>query len=422
MPTKTSAARDKTDHANDHAVPKKYSRARFRGVQILPPDGRRLAWALRARDPDAKKLVQRSLTHEEQKSERTIEEAARALYVKNLARRQELRLGASPLIRSKIPDLIRRYYEAVQLAPKTLLNYEAVTTAFIEWCASHQVKTADQLTRGRLREFALTRQNVGKRQIVKGGRKGQCKQTRAQRQNSTINKELRALRAVLIELQRLELVALSPDQIRDSLRLLREAPERKPHLTLEQCQELLDACMAHDQDPINLKAAALPIMFLLMTGMRVSEACAVTGTMLDVKRNVIALPAAITKPRRPRDVDCSVSLWLTLWLKRWAHKGKATVLGTTPSSISQLLERLHAGYGAPKCSPHMIRRTTGTILACSAIFERGTLHRTAGQLGHSISMCEKRYAGQMRCPEGDTLEEVLGLTSDKDIVGMVLMD
>lgn len=416
MPTKTKPQRDKTDHAIDHPCPEKYSRARFRGVAILAPEGRRTRWAFRYRDPDLGRLVQRSLHPDEQRTERTIEAAAKALFVRVLHRRQEVRMGAATISRAQLAAVLERYYAAVQHAPKTLVNYRQITRALEQWCAGHQIKTIDQLTRGRLREFAVSRQHAGRLQIVKGGRKGQRKPVKKPRANSTINRELRALRSVFQELRRLELTALTSEQIKDSLLLLPETHERKPHLSLEQCRELLEACRAHDMDQKNLKAAMMPVAFLLFTGMRVSEACAITGRDCDPSRNVIVVKAANEKRRRTRDVDCGVSLTLTIRLPQWALKGSGKVLSTTPQGISQMLAHLADRYGGPKCNPHMLRRTCGTILACSNIFEAATLHRTAGQLGHSQTMCERRYAGQMRCPDGDTLEEVIGLNRDDESV------
>jgi integrase len=214
---------------------------------------------------------------------------------------------------------------------------------------------------------------------------------------------------MLQELRRLEYTQLSRDDINDSIPLVDQSGDRLPHLSLEQCRQLLDACIAHDRDIDTHQNVRHWVMVLLMTGMRVGEACQLTGNDCDVKRNVLVVRSVTAKTRRTRDIDCGVSLYLTIMVQKWAKLGARPILGTTPLAIRQMLRTLHR-WGAPKrCNPHTLRRTTGTILANSMILG-GVLYRTAGQMGHSEAICQRRYAGQMRVDsQAETMEEAIGL-------------
>ncbi|HKU37536.1 MAG TPA: hypothetical protein VJR89_05295, partial [Polyangiales bacterium] len=203
-----------------------------------------------------------------------------------------------------------------------------------KWTRRGYQDSIDTLTRGRerLTTMLLTpavlaawrdeRVRAPKRSANRGGKRGEQRALSRLRSPHSVNRELRAVAAIVEYWRRSGLVRLTRDEIADALKRERAAVERRDFLRSEQIRELLQACAEHDADTFELtrkehdgsgtpgttpryKPIGLFVRCLLLTGLRVSEALGIEWR--DVEPERIHIRAAIAKTKQPRDVDLTVA-------------------------------------------------------------------------------------------------------------------
>lgn len=197
---------------------------------------------------------------------------------------------------------------------------------------------------------------------------------------------------------------VSLDDIALSLKAVRAPHERLSFLSRDEIVATLIA--AKRLEP----AAYETIRFLLLTGLRVHEAFALTWADVD-EGDRLRIMARVTKTRVARDVDLTVAP--TALPTRADVADNAPVVRISRLQLRRAFERLRGCKGVPDTlSAQMLRRT------CSTYFTNAfNPWRSAKSLGHSVQIAEKHYAGLVRMPtdsEGReiavaTLEQAMGV-------------
>jgi integrase len=181
---------------------------------------------------------------------------------------------------------------------------------------------------------------------------------------------------------------------------------------------VLAACAKHDADTFVLtrdehdgfgtpgtryKSVTAFVRFLLLTGMRVSEALAIEWR--DVEAEQIHVRSAVSKTKQPRDVD------LTVAPTALPGEPRARLFELTAGEVRAAQRRTTtAKYGAPKWSPHVLRRTCWTYFTCAF-----NPRRSAKPVGHSVVIAERHCAGLVKVPAGgETLEQAIGIASERN--------
>ena len=117
-----------------------------------------------------------------------------------------------------------------ELRDATLRVYRTATGKLVQWSKTARVRSADDLTRAKL--MAFREQSIAASKQVRHGQHGHRTATEGGRRSPhTVNKQLRAVRAVLGYLVDLDLFArLSHDDLRRSLKRLPAPVERLDYL------------------------------------------------------------------------------------------------------------------------------------------------------------------------------------------------
>jgi hypothetical protein len=99
-----------------------------------------------------------------------------------------------------------------------------------------------------------------------------------------------------------------------------------------------------------------------------------------------------------------------------ASGGKGRVFPLTEDAIRAAGKRLKAEYGAPKSFTwQVLRSTCATYLTCApGIFGAASAHRSAAQLGHSVTVAQRHYVDLLRgIPrEAHTLEAAMQIEGE----------
>lgn len=391
---------------------------RRKGIALIPPSGHVRSWRYRYRDPDSKKIIQKIIPPSHQGTAALRTEYCRRLWVKYVQRRQEIRDGGSTRQRIPLPQLVERYLGVANLKPNTLTRYRKTLTDLVGWLANHGIRSSEHLRPGALREWALWVEKQPRQVPVKGQPAGTHKPSQALRAKTSVTRILVTASTWLNESRRLGLIQLTKDEILDSLKPPKVKHLRRPHLTLDQTRELVTAAVKHDKGLDTRTNAAPVVMFLLTTGMRISEALNILGGDVDLDRGVIHVRPEIAKGGHARAVDLDPSIWLRLRAIEWVKEPAKKILdGWTVSAVKQMLRSGLPKWGAPVTSSHMIRRTSGTITACApGIYGGSGFYQTARRLGHNPSVSEKYYLGMMK-PRHDarTIEDAIELPGMKTL-------
>jgi integrase len=212
-------------------------------------------------------------------------------------------------------------------------------------------------------------------------------------------------------------VQLSRDEITEGLEAISAVTERRDFLRPEQIRELLAACAKHDaatfkitreehdgkREPgstLRFSPITPLVRFLLLTGLRVSEALAVEWR--DVDGDVLRMRAVVAKTKQTRDVDLSVAPTALP-----AKRGRPTdrIFDFTADEVRAAQRRTIEDFDAPEWSPQALRRT------CSTYFTNAfNAWRSAKSVGHSVVIAERHYAGLVKVPTGvTTLEQAMQL-------------
>jgi integrase len=283
------------------ARPRK-ARHGHRGVYLIAPDPpRNRRWRVRWRDPETRKLKVRSLTDGEAKTAETREACAVALHKALARRRDEIRGGASPHTAADvlIEDAIREYFEAwgSRRRERTRENYRHASNLLQRWCGEQGIKRVRQLDKRTLARFAASR-------VALKQRNGKP------RAASTINFELRCVAAVLQRLRDADALRLGREDVASALKRLDEEREKREFLRPAALRTIIEACIAFD---VAENERALPlVLFLLLTGLRVSEALQIEWS--DVHDGAIHVPASKAMTKIARTIDLEISPLLTALL------------------------------------------------------------------------------------------------------------
>jgi len=364
---------------------------------------------------------------------------ARAQWCKDLSanlatRRADIAKGVvlvAPVERVTIDAALATYLAdaGVRLRGKTLATYALSYGVLASWAKGEHVTHCDELTGPKVASLrdAVVRQR--KRTAASGERSGAYKVTVETRSPRTINRDLTVLGTLLTAWRRRGLVALSGDQIADMTRHVPSNRDLPVYLPPADLRRLLDAALQHDAETFAMTraehhAAGKPgplagstlrypeiapfAAFLLLTGCRHGEAlslrwCDVDLEALDadgMKVGELRLRAPDVKTRTARIVDLEVTPALRRILaamKLRAGNAACVFHGLTAASATKARGRLVKRYGAPTFTWKDLRSTCETYLAnAPGIYGGASVFLAAKQLGHSVVVAEKKYAGTMR--------------------------
>ncbi|MEM7151311.1 MAG: tyrosine-type recombinase/integrase [Myxococcota bacterium] len=310
----------------------------------------------------------------------------------------------------------------------------------LTWASRSGIRSTADLDRPQLAALRAWLIALPKQRAKTGGKRGQQAATRSRRSPVAVNRELRAIKTFLHELRRSDrLPHLDRDAVADTLRALPVPREQPFFLSPPQIKKLLKACLAHDQatfvltrrereglDPKGSTLRHRPIApfaaLLLLSGMRRGEALALRWRDVDLDATDVSghpvgeirLRAAATKTHQARTVGLEVSprLRLLLQVMQRCAQGSTVFEGYSAQSVSSARARLVRDFGAPHFDWQGLRSTCGTYLTnAPSIFGAAAPFMSARQLGHSVVVAEKHYAGLLRgiSPKARSLDAAMGI-------------
>ncbi|MBV6515353.1 MAG: hypothetical protein HPKKFMNG_00991 [Planctomycetes bacterium] len=350
-------------------------------------------------------------------------------------RKAALASGVVTLTQTTVKTALEGYYSAfeAELKPSTLTVYRQATEPFEAWANSAAgVTCTESLTPAKLLDFRAwfvarpafvqaSGEGVGKGKRMEGSRK---------RSAGQINKCLRALRTVLNYLRRKnQTPALTSDNIRENLEFVKRQKPLPRFLEAPDIRKLLKAALRHDAEKFDLTrdekagkaepgttakhvAIAPFIAAALFTGCRFAELANLRWEQVKLDAGEIRLDSSDTKTGHGRKVDLTPTPALAALLSamKLRSKGCQYVFGCDEALRRDIAEsarkRLRKNFGAPRFSWHDLRRTCGTFLTCAPnIYGAASAFLTAKRLGHSVSVSERHYLGQVKVsPKARTLE------------------
>lgn len=426
------------------------------GVAIIAPNAAgRTGWRMRYLDPDELSQGKNKYRFETFPSHVTTKEQreahARLKADELLRRRIELEGGALPKQGKGLAEAVDEYFAAhPDLSERTKEDYRAAADKLIDWTKRRGIKSCDDVDRVQLMHFRTSLVNEPKRSIVAGKGVGRGKRTATTKRRSPerINTEMRKCGTVLRYLIDLAYFPkLSHDDMRRAFKALDVPKERVEFLEPHELRKLLEAALRHDADVhsetreehAGLRAVGTTpkyepiapfVVGLLLTGMRLGEGLRLqwdkpakgeVGSYVDLetldsygrKVGAIHLSGATTKTRTYRKVSLRVSPALRSLLAalQLASGGKGSVFGLTEGQVEAAAKRLREEYGAPEnFTWQSLRRSCATYLSCApGIFGASSATNSAKQLGHSVTVAEKKYVGLVEgiSEEAKTLEDAM---------------
>lgn len=317
--------------------------------------------------------------------------------------------------------------------PGTRSTYGSAIGTFTAWAAKTKLKLAGDLTPDRIAAFRAHSIALPRRAKRKGGGRRDVVSTGEKRSAAAVNCELRAVKTMLQALRvagRLPSIEHS-DQIGDNLKLVPQDHARPRPLKPAALRKLLAACERHDADTFAATRAgdtdaprhepvAPLVAVMLLSGMRLGEALALTWEDADLDEREIHVRARKTEHDRSVDLTVSPALAKLLAAMKLRSGGQGRVFeGHTRQTASDARRRLIADYGAPafqwstrnsrpgELSAPTLRSTCGCYLTnAAAIFGGASAWRSAAQLGHRVDVAERHYLGTLkRIPKGATTVE-----------------
>ena len=368
---------------------------RHRGVRLLTlTDGRNVArWV----DPITKKDVQQSLDLLGLTSAKTrvIWAIERAAALKSL--KAQLAIAGPVQQRMPVADAVRSYLARFD-RPNTVSSQTPPLAGFVQFATARGVSTLQDVTAPLLNQYGdhvrrpashLSPGSKNLRLIVASGL------LRWAKRNGWLPR-------------------VTVDEVAEALAKVKAEPKNIEVLRPAQVAQLLRAAIAHDDDGHEPMAAF--VWLALATGCRFLELCNLVWSEVDTVEGTITLSAERTKTRRGRVVtlaESPVALELLKALRMTAPKGQERVFPKmTRGGAWSARRRLITSYDAPEWTPHGLRRTCGSVLACSSIYASGAGPFLASKrCGHSLKIAEQSYLGALRdLPhEAKTIEAALGV-------------
>ena len=345
--------------------------------------------------------------------------------------------------RTGLVSEIGTYLESIEpeKRTRTMRTYRDACERIVQWASKARVKHTEELTPAKLANLRTWLVNLPKVTAKQGGKRGERRATEERRSPVTVNVELRAIKTCLNTLRRQgKLPKLHRDDITDNLQALRVDLDEPDFLHPKQAAKLLAAAVMHDAETFTetrdehvgngpkgqtpkYPAIAPFAAVLLLTGMRRGEALALRWEYVDLDaadhegRRVgeIRLPAAVVKTKRGRTIGLEVSPGLYKLLaamKLRAGEEPLVFPGYSVSVVEKARMRLVETYEAPSFSWQTLRSTCATFLNnAPGIYGSAAHHMSAKQLGHSVVVAERRYAGRLRSVSrtARTLDEAMGI-------------
>lgn len=380
-----------------HRVPRT-KRAHY-GVKLLVlGEDRHVA---RWRDPLSKKAKQADLnrlgiTNAIQRRAWAIAKAAELAEV-----RRQMSLGVVAAVRVSVADAVETFL-AGDIAPRTRASRRATLVPFKDWLGGRGISTMDQIT---------AVQAMAWRDHV----------LRADSAHATSTKRqwLLVTSALLHWARDRGMVPLlTKEAIGSACSRVRVDAKPVKFLQPEQVRELLAACIRADAAAVRRIDAGPLVLFLVLTGMRIGEATSLQWADVNLAHGVINLPGRKAKTREARAVTTTESP-SAAQLLRAMHERAARYGEALPGDLvfkvgpgADAIRRRTEAEGAPRWSPHVLRRTTGSTLTCAtSIYGGSSAYQSARRLGHSVVIAERLYVGTMRDLPRDarTIEAALAI-------------
>jgi integrase len=322
-------------------------------------------------------------------------------------------------------------------------TYKLATEKLVRFAQRHRIRTVDDLDRRRLMMFREQVINQPKRYAVVKGRRGQKAEGAERRSHHSINRELRAVAAVLRYLIDCDLFAkLSHDDVRRCCKPLKISTDRKEFLRPAAMRKLLAASLRHDGATFTATRAehggeapkgttpkyppiAPFVLFVGLSGCRFGEAIDLTWDRVDLDAldangkavgEIYIDSSSKTSKARTIGLEVSPALRKLLAAQRLKTGGKGSVFGLTRGEANAAMKRLKTQYGAPAAAGWQIMRVTVATHLCNApgIYGSASPFMESRQLGHSVITAEKFYVGLIRgIPiEATTLESAMQVATE----------
>jgi integrase len=417
-----------------------------KGVSIIKPRAAsRTGWRLRFIDPDAGRMKWESIDTTVYRTARDREDLAVRKAEEIANRKRELDQGATPFSNTTLGAAIERFYRTHPLlGERTHETYQLGTDRLLEWAGRNRIETTDDLTRGKLVEFQA--EVVAAPRQYSGNQGGKVK-AGTRRSPATVNKELRAVSRVLGHLIDADKCArLSHDDLRRALKQVKAPTERREFLRPNELRKLFEACRRHDAEVYRMtrtekdngtmgstaryEAVSALVALTLLTGMRFGEVLALRWKDVDLDAldhngrpvGEIYVRGKGAKTSKHRDIGLEVSpaCRKLLAVMRLQSGGRGLVVNVSKDGAIKAMRRLRTVYGAPaKFSYQALRVTCSTFLTNSPGIHGGaSAFMAAKQLGHSVAIAEKHYAGLLRGidPKHGTLEAAMQIEKQVEAV------
>jgi len=397
--------------------------SRHPGVWILNPSGRH-GYRLKFRDADGrlsrsgKPLKDARFQRDTKASAKAREDAAVRKHNELLREKIKLEDGGKRRHREPLADAEQRFMKTLK-AERTVETYGEGTKVFLQWAKKRQIRTTDDLTRGRLVDF---REHLDTFDIA----------------GSTFDKRLRAVKAMVRYWIDAELCARITYDDLGRIKQKGEPVAERVWLTPTQCRKMLEAAVRHDRAHVGLnpRHATTPrcptvapfVAYVLLSGARTSEALALDWSHVDLdaldvnggKVGEVVVPATISKTKKRRAIGLGETpslrrLLSALQLRSGSKSGP--VWGFPATAAKRSRYRMIEEFGSPEFTFQRLRVTCDCYLNNSpGIYGGAAAFMAAKRLGHSVAISEKFYASAIRGikPELRTLEQVLGITEQCD--------
>lgn len=392
-------------------------------------------WFARWTDPDTGRVVDTNLTKLGKTSaEARVDWAKRKC--KSLRERRAAIEAGAPLRSSTPPkDAVKAFLRdrEHQVRQRTIETYQESLDEFLEWTQTNGVNEVEQL--GPRHLMQLSANLAGKRKQVQAakGRRGKRKPTKQRRSAATINRHLRVIHALLQYCRKIYgTPLLTSDDISDNLRKLKRDQRPPRFLQLEDIGKLVDAALAHDAAKFKLTRAekdgdgkpgesrryvqmAPFVVAALLTGARFSELAKLKWENVGLDTGFITIVGADAKSGVLRRIPLDVTPKLVALLEVMNDNSNGSYVFGGAAALSRDLaetarKRLRRAFGAPTFSWHDLRRTCGTVLACSDVYAGSSAYLAAKRLGHSVDVSERHYLGAVRpVPDATSIEDAMAL-------------
>lgn len=257
-------------------------------------------------------------------------------------------------------DKLDRRVKLGELAERSRDLYAGTAAFFFQYLADHDVKTLGDVSSSRVEDYLVQR----KEDIRKRGGNGKGIQT-----------DYTVLQSIFNFAQGEGLIRQSP------LKIKHKTEEKKPDAAPFTPEEMtrLESCLTDDD--------RLPFALLRWTGMRGSDAAAVTWSSINWTTKTLTWQ---TKKRKTWiQVPLHGELLALLTAAFPDKTPDAPILGgLTRAKLYKMLARLGKCAGVEDCFPHRLR----TTLVCSLLAKGASLFDVSKLIGDSYQTVDKYYA------------------------------